>query len=78
MAIAAAEVLMKFRVIIEQDEDGVFVAQCPALPGCTSQGRPRGSPGQYPRSDHRLFGEFKKSTESHSVTQSEEIIDVAV
>jgi antitoxin HicB len=29
---------MKFRVIIEQDEDGVFVAHCPALPGCISQG----------------------------------------
>jgi len=29
---------MKFRVIIEQDEGGVFVAQCPALPGCISQG----------------------------------------
>jgi predicted RNase H-like HicB family nuclease len=32
---------MKFRVIIEQDEEGVFVAQCPALPGCISQGATR-------------------------------------
>ncbi|RJR43364.1 MAG: type II toxin-antitoxin system HicB family antitoxin [Deltaproteobacteria bacterium] len=32
---------MKFRVIIEQDEDGVFVAQCPSLPGCISQGKTR-------------------------------------
>ena len=32
---------MKFRVIIEQDEDGVFVAHCPALPGCISQGANR-------------------------------------
>ncbi|HBH03046.1 MAG: hypothetical protein A2W08_01055 [Candidatus Rokubacteria bacterium RBG_16_73_20] len=32
---------MKFRVVIEQDEDGVFVAQCPALPGCVSQGPTR-------------------------------------
>ena len=30
---------MKFRVIIQQDEDGVFVAECPNLPGCVSQGR---------------------------------------
>lgn len=28
---------MKYRVIIEQDEDGVFVAEVPALPGCISQ-----------------------------------------
>ncbi len=32
---------MKYRVLIEQDEDGVFVAQCPALPGCVSQGETR-------------------------------------
>ncbi len=32
---------MKYRVIIEQDEDGRFVATCPALPGCVSQGNTR-------------------------------------
>lgn len=32
---------MKYRVTIEQDEDGVFVAEVPALPGCISQGRTR-------------------------------------
>ncbi len=32
---------MKFRVLIEQDEDGVFVAECPTLPGCISQGSTR-------------------------------------
>ena len=30
-----------FRVVIEQDEDGAFVAECPALPGCVSQGATR-------------------------------------
>ena len=29
---------MKFRIHIEQDEGGVFVATCPTLPGCVSQG----------------------------------------
>jgi len=33
---------VKFRVIIEADEDGIFVAECPALPGCVSQGKTRG------------------------------------
>jgi antitoxin HicB len=28
---------MKFRVHVEPDEDGVFVAECPSLPGCVSQ-----------------------------------------
>ena len=32
---------MKYRVLIEQDEDGFFVAEVPALPGCISQGRTR-------------------------------------
>lgn len=32
---------MKYRVIIEQDEDGVYVAEVPALPGCISQGKTR-------------------------------------
>lgn len=32
---------MKYRVLIEEDEDGVFVAQVPALPGCISQGSSR-------------------------------------
>jgi predicted RNase H-like HicB family nuclease len=32
---------MKYRVLIEQDEDGVFVAQAPSLPGCVSQGTTR-------------------------------------
>jgi len=32
---------MNFRVIIEPEEDGIFVAECPALPGCAAQGRTR-------------------------------------
>lgn len=32
---------MKFRVHIEADEDGMFVADCPTLPGCISQGSTR-------------------------------------
>ena len=32
---------MKYRIIIEQDEDGAFVAECSSLPGCISQGKTR-------------------------------------
>jgi predicted RNase H-like HicB family nuclease len=32
---------MKYRVLVEQDEDGVFVAEVPSLPGCISQGSTR-------------------------------------
>lgn len=30
---------MTFHVVLEQAEDGWIVAECPALPGCVSQGR---------------------------------------
>ena len=33
--------MARYRVLIEQDEDGVFVAECPSLPGCVSQGQTR-------------------------------------
>jgi predicted RNase H-like HicB family nuclease len=29
---------MKFKVLIWQDEDGAFIAKCPTIPGCVSQG----------------------------------------
>ena len=32
---------MKFRVRIEQDEDDIFVADVPSLPGCITQGKTR-------------------------------------
>lgn len=30
---------MKLIVTLERDETGVIVAECPAIPGCISQGR---------------------------------------
>ena len=32
---------MRYRVLIEQDEDGIYVAEVPSLPGCVSQGTSR-------------------------------------
>ena len=29
---------MKFHVTVDRDEDGVWVVECPAIPGCVSQG----------------------------------------
>ena len=30
---------MKLLVILERDETGTIVAECPAIPGCVSQGK---------------------------------------
>jgi len=31
--------LLNFTVLIEQDEDGIYVANVPDIPGCYTQGR---------------------------------------
>jgi predicted RNase H-like HicB family nuclease len=30
---------MKLSVTIDRDEDGVWVVECPSIPGCVSQGK---------------------------------------
>ena len=30
---------MKLNVTVDRDEDGVWVVECPAIPGCVSQGQ---------------------------------------
>ncbi len=50
---------IKFQVRIEQNEDGVFVAEVPALPGCIVQGQTR--------SDALLNAE--KAIEDHGLAQ---------
>lgn len=32
---------MKFLTTLERDEDGVWIAECPSIPGCVSQGESR-------------------------------------
>ena len=34
---------MKFSVTLERGEDGVWIAECPSIPGCISQGSTRES-----------------------------------
>jgi predicted RNase H-like HicB family nuclease len=30
---------MKFTITITRDEDGIYIAECPSIPGCVSQGK---------------------------------------
>ena len=32
---------MKFVTTLERDEDGVWISECPSIPGCVSQGDTR-------------------------------------
>jgi predicted RNase H-like HicB family nuclease len=33
---------MKFLVTLDRDEDGIWVVECPSIPGCVSQGKTKG------------------------------------
>ena len=33
--------LMTFITTIDRDEDGMWIVQCPSIPGCVSQGKTR-------------------------------------
>jgi predicted RNase H-like HicB family nuclease len=32
---------MKFLTTLDRDEDGIWIAECPSIPGCVSQGKTR-------------------------------------
>lgn len=70
---------MKLRILINQDEDGMFVAECPTLPGCISQGKTRQEVVENIREAIELYIE---SLESHDdpipPSIDEEIIDIAL
>lgn len=70
---------MKFRVIIEQDEDGVFVANCPTLPGCLSQGKTRAeAQANIKEAIQGYLESLKKHDEPIPPPITEEIIEIAV
>jgi antitoxin HicB len=74
-----AEVLVKYRVIIEQDEDGVFVAECPSLPGCISQGKTRAEAlASAADAIQGYLVSLAKHGEPVPPSISEEIVEVAV
>ena len=70
---------MKYRIFIEQDEDGIFVAECPALPGCTSQGYSRREAVQNITDAIAGYLEsLKKHNEPIPPPISEEIVEVVL
>ena len=69
---------MKYRVYLEQDEDGVCVATCPALPGCVSQGRTRAEATENIREAMEAYViSLKKHGDPVPPSISEDVIEVA-
>lgn len=70
---------MKYRVVIEQDEDGVFVVQVPSLPGCISQGLTRGEAlSNIQEAIEAYLESLKAHDEPIPPPIEEEIVEVAV
>lgn len=68
---------MKLRIIIEQDESGTFVAECPTFPGCISQGKTREEALVNIRD--AIFGyleSLKKHNEPVPPSISEEVVEI--
>ncbi|MDI6780631.1 MAG: type II toxin-antitoxin system HicB family antitoxin [bacterium] len=69
---------MRHRVLIEQDEDGIFVVECPSLPGCISQGKTRKKAIENIQDAIRGYLEsLKKHNDPIPLPIEEEIVEVA-
>ena len=70
---------MRYRVLIEQDEDGVHVAEVPALPGCISQGQTR---SEAVDNIKEAIAAYLESLRAHNEpvppSISEEVVEVSV
>ncbi|MEA1985272.1 MAG: type II toxin-antitoxin system HicB family antitoxin [Euryarchaeota archaeon] len=53
---------MKFKILLEKDEDGWYVATVPALPGCISQGK----------TEHEATENIKEAIELHISVMAED------
>lgn len=70
---------VRFRVLIEEDEDGMFIATCPSLPGCVSEGKNR----EQARANIRdaiegYVASLKKHGEAIPPSIDEDVVDVAL
>lgn len=69
---------MRYRVLIEQDEDGMFVGEVPSLPGCVSQGKTR---NELLDNIREAIAGYVESLEAHGEPAppsiSEEVIEIS-
>jgi predicted RNase H-like HicB family nuclease len=73
------EVRVLYRVHISIDEDGMFVAECPALPDCISQGKTRHEAVENIKDAIDGYLEsLKKHNEPIPPSIDEEVVEVAV
>ena len=70
---------MRYRILIERDEDGMFVVECPSLPGCISQGKSRKEALENIQDDIKGYLEsMEKHNEPIPPSIEEEIVEVTI
>ena len=70
---------MRYLVHLQQDEDGAFVATCPSLPGCVSQGTTRSEAQANIREAISLYlKSLRKHGEPVPPGIEEEVVEVTV
>jgi predicted RNase H-like HicB family nuclease len=70
---------MKFRVVLQQDDDGAFVVEVPSIPGCVSQGVSRAQALDNIREAIEGYLEsLKQDGEPILPPIDEEVVDVAI
>ena len=69
---------MMFHVVLKKDEDGWVVAECPALPGCVSQGKTEQEalPNIKEATTSWLWAEDQKAAESLAEGQAPLVVAV--
>lgn len=67
---------MKYRVILTRDEDGIFIAECPALAGCVSQGQTREEALENIRD--AMKGYIASLKKHHDSIPSDEVVEIDV
>ena len=70
---------MRYIILIERDEDGAFIAECPSLPGCISQGKSRKEALENIRDAIKGYLEsLRKHNEPIPPSIEEEIVEVTI
>ncbi|MBW8052055.1 MAG: type II toxin-antitoxin system HicB family antitoxin [Cytophagales bacterium] len=68
-----------FRILITQDEDGIFVVECSNLPGCISQGNTRKEALENIQDAIKGYlDSLKKHNEAIPYPISEEIVEITL
>jgi predicted RNase H-like HicB family nuclease len=71
-----AEAAMIIKVVIKQGEDGFFVAHCPSLRSCWSQGKTRGEALDNIREAVALY--LESSSQQLAPDESQEVVELSL